>query len=93
MRAVEVDGDDFGGVGGQIGKSVASARGDGDDAVPRADFQRFEIDDRIFPDLRIDQAAKRGGEKTLQHAGARQRLGAMDGGPQPLLGGAPRGAN
>ncbi len=58
-----------------------------------ADFERFEIDDRVFPDLRIDEAAKGDGEKTLQDAGAGQRLAAMDRGPQPLFRGAPRGAN
>ena len=93
MRAVEVDGDDFGGVGGQIGKRVAPARGDGDDAVLWADFERFEIDDRVFPYLRIDQAAKRDGEKTFQDAGAGQRLAAMDRRSQSLARGAPRGAN
>ena len=93
MRAVEVDGDDFGRIGGQIGQRVASARGDGDDAVLAAEFERFEIDDRVFPDLRIDEAAKRGGEKTFQDAGAGQRFAAVDRGSQALFRGAPRGAN
>ena len=93
MGAVEIDGDDLGRVGGQIGEGVAAARGDGRDAIARAEAQRLEIDDRIFPDLRIDEAAKRGGEQAFEHAGAAQRPAAVNRRAQAFAGGAPRGAN
>ena len=93
MGAVEIDGDDLGRVGGQIGEGVAAARGDGRDAIARAEAQRLEIDDRVFPDLRIDEAAEGGGEQALEHAGAAQRPAAMNRCAQAFAGGAPRGAN
>ena len=58
MGAVEVDSDDLGRIGGQIGQRVAAARGDGGDALAGTEPQGFEVDDRIFPNLRVDEARK-----------------------------------
>ena len=77
MRAVEVDRRDAGGIGGKIGEHVAPARGDGDDVVPGRDLERLHVDDRILPDLRINELRKREGEHPLEHPGPRQGLGAV----------------
>ena len=59
MRAVEIDRGDAGRIGDQIGQHVAAARGDRDDLMSRADVERLHVDDRVLPDLRIDQALER----------------------------------
>ena len=82
MRAVEVDRGDPGRIGDQIRQHVTAARCDGDDLMSRADVERLHVDDRVLPDLRIDEAFERKRKHALEHAGARQRLRAMD--PQPL---------
>ena len=83
MGAVEVDRADPRGIGCEIGQDVAGARGDRDEMVAGLQRQRLHVDDRVLPDLRIDQAGEGEREHPLQHAGARQRLTAMDGGGQP----------
>ncbi len=79
MRSVEIDRGDAHWIGGEIGEHVAPARGYGDDLVARPDLERLHIDDRIFPNLRIDEFRERQGEHALKHARPRQGLGAMDG--------------
>ena len=78
MRPVEVDRGDAGGISRQIREHVAAAGGNCNHLVPRADVERLHVDDRILPDLRIDQALERERKQALEHAGARQRLRAMD---------------
>ena len=58
MRPVEVDRGDAGRIGGQIGQHVAAARGDGDDLMSGPDVERLHVDDRVLPDLGIDEASK-----------------------------------
>ena len=66
MRAVEVDGGDAGRIGGQVGKHVAAAGGDRDHLMARADVERLHVDDRILPDLGIDQALEGEREQALE---------------------------
>ena len=54
------------------------------------DRQRRHVDDRILPDLGIDEAAEGEGEGALEQAGLRERLAAMHRGLEPGDGGAPR---
>ena len=68
MRAIDVDGGYARGVGGEIGKNVAAARRDGDDLVPRPDLERLHVDDRIFPNLGIDEIRRRESEHSLEQA-------------------------
>ena len=74
MRPVEVDRGDAGRIGGEVGEHVATAGGDRDHLMPRADAERLHVDDRVFPDLRINQTLERHGEQTLEYARARERL-------------------
>ena len=78
MRPVEIDRGDPGGIGHEVGEHVTAARGDRDHLMSRADVERLHVDDRILPDLRIDQALERKREQALEHARARQRLRTMD---------------
>ncbi len=78
MRPVEVDRGDAGGISRQIREHVAPAGGNCNHLKPRADVERLHVDDRILPDLRIDQALERERKQALKHASARQRLRAMD---------------
>ncbi len=89
MRPVEVNGGDAGRVGDEVGEHVAAARGDGDHLMPRPDLERRHVDDRVLPDLGIDEALEREREQALEDARARERLRAMDRGLQPRAGGAP----
>jgi len=93
MGAVEVDGDDLGRVCRQIRERVAAAGGDGGDAVARPEPQRLDVDDRVFPDLRIDEAAEGRREQAFEHAGAAQRPAAVDRRAQALASSAPHGSN
>ena len=90
MRPVEVDRGDARRIGGQVGKHIAAARGDRDHLMSGADVERLHVDDRILPDLRIDQPLEREREQALEHARARQRLRAMDSSLEPSAGGATR---
>ena len=82
MRAVEVDRGDAGGIGGQIAHHIAAAGGDGDDMIVRTDRQRLHVDDRILPDLRIDQSLEREGEQAFEQAGAGKCRVSMDSGAE-----------
>ena len=77
MRPVEIDRDNFGGIGREIRKNIAAARGDRDYAIGGLKVQRLHVDDRIFPDLRIDEVAKREGEHPLLQTAPRK-------GPMPV---------
>lgn len=66
MRGVKVDRGDPRGIGRQIAQDIAPARSDGDDMAVRPDRQRFHVDLRIFPDLRVDKAPEGEGEGPLQ---------------------------
>jgi len=70
MRAVEIDGDDLGGIGDQVRKHVAAARGDRGDPVGRSEPQRLHVDDRILPDLRVYEIAKREREQPFLNSAA-----------------------
>ena len=83
MSAVEVDGGDAGRIGDQVVEDIAAAGSDGQHMVARADLQSLEVDRRIFPDLRIDQAAKRQRENALEHALAGENSVAVNRGSEP----------
>ena len=78
MSPVEIDRGDPGGIGHEVREHVATARGDRDHLMSRADVERLHVDDRILPDLRINQALERKREQALEHACPRQRLRTMD---------------
>ena len=90
MRAVQVDGEDLGRIGGEVGEHVAAAGGDRDDPRARLQLQRLQIDVGVFPDLRIDKALEGEGEDALADAVGRggleavDRLGKRIGGPKTL---------
>ena len=86
MGAVEVDRGDAGRIGGEVGEDVAASRGDGDHLMPRPDVERGHVDDRVLPDLGIDEALERQCEQALEDTGARQRLRAMDRSFEPRAG-------
>ena len=56
--------------GGHVGEDVAAAGRDGDQVLAVLELQRLEIDDRIFPDLRIDEAREGEREQPLLDARA-----------------------
>ncbi len=68
MRGVEIDRRDAFGIGHQIGQHVAPAAGDGHHAAVGQDLQGVHVDIRVFPDLRIDQPAKRQGKGMIEQA-------------------------
>ena len=78
VGGVEVDGDDALGIAGEVAHHVAAARGDGDDARLRGELQRFQVDARVLPDLRIDEAAEGEREGALMQAGQREGAAAMN---------------
>ena len=88
MRAVEIDRGDPGRIGGKVGEHVAAAGRDRDEMIARAQCQRLHVDRRVFPDLRIDEAAERQREQPLEGTGSRQRAGPVDGAIETLDGGA-----
>ena len=93
MGAVEIDRDDLAGIGGEIGQDVAPARGDRDQPRTGPKRKRAEIDLRVLPDLRIDEAAKGERENPLENALARYRLRLMDRTLQSIGGGRRRRAH
>jgi hypothetical protein len=78
MGAIEVERGDTCRIGGQIAHDIAAARSDRDDVVVRLDCQRFHVDDRIFPYLRIYEIAKCQCECALQNSRLGQRLVAVN---------------
>ena len=47
--------------------------------VAGLELKRRHVDDRVLPDLRIDQPREGAGEQPLQQAGLGERLAAPDG--------------
>ena len=91
VRRVEVDGGDRNRRGGEVAQHVAAARRDGDEPLALLEAQRLEIDDRVLPDLRIDEAAEGEREQPLLDALARGRLVAMHRLAQASIARAPEG--
>ena len=79
MRVVEIQRRNSTGIGREIAHDVAAARGDGDDVIARPDRQSFHVHDRIFPDLRIHQSLKSGGEEPFAQSRFRDGPVAMHG--------------
>ncbi len=67
MRAAQVKRRDLRRIGDQIGQDIAAARRDRDHPAVRHDLQGFEIDFRVFPDLRIDKALEQRREQIVEH--------------------------
>jgi len=67
VAAVEVDSNDLARIGRKVGEDVAATRGDRDQPCAGLQRERTQVDDGIFPDLRIDQAAKGEGEDALEN--------------------------
>ena len=65
VGAVEVDGGDPRGIGDEVAQHVAAAGRDREHVAGRRDLERFEVDDRVFPDLRVDQVLERAREGAL----------------------------
>lgn len=86
MRGVEVDRDDLGRFGGQIGKDVAPAAGDCRNAVARLDRECLHIDDRVLPDLGIDQPLESQRERAVEQALFLLGILADDGGGDLAIG-------
>lgn len=78
VRRVEIDRRDRNGRGGEIAQNVAAARGNGDEFLTILKLQCFEVDERILPDLRINQPAEGEREKPLLDALPGRGLVAMD---------------
>ena len=77
VRRIEIDGGDRDRRCREVAQHVAAARRDGDQALALLEAQRLEIDDGVFPDLRIDEAAEGEREQPLLDALSRHRLVAM----------------
>ena len=58
MCAIKIDSGDMDRRTSQIAHHIAATRSDGHDVVPWFERHRFHVDIGIFPDLRIDEAAK-----------------------------------
>ena len=85
MGSVEIDRGNVRRTGRQIAHHIASAGGDDDHSAVAVDFERFEIDDRILPDLGIDEIAEHHGEEPLLQALPRHRAMAVDGAADELF--------
>lgn len=79
VRRIEVDRGDLDVGRRQIAQNVAPARRDADEFLAVLERQRFEVDDRIFPDLRIDEAREGQREQALLDSAFRDRLVAVNG--------------
>ena len=73
MGVVQIQRRDTGWIGCKIAQNSAAARSDGDDMIARLDRQRFHVDQRVFPNLRINQPFKGLGEQPFEQACGRQR--------------------
>ena len=79
MGEAEIERGNALGIGRQIGKDVAPARGDGNDMAIGPERQRREIDLRVFPDLGVNEPAKQPLEQALQKSLPAQCPVAADG--------------
>ena len=82
---VEVDCGDPSGIGCQIAQDVAPAGRDGDDMIARPKPERFHVDHRVFPDLRIDQAREHAREQPFLEPRAAEGAVSGDGTCQVLM--------
>ena len=58
---------------GQIAEYVATARGDGDHAGGTIDLEGLHVDDRVFPDLRVNKMLECVGETAFEQSIHRER--------------------
>lgn len=56
MRGVQIDRDYFAGVGSEIREDIAPATGNRCNTVAGMNRERLHIDNRIFPNLRVNEA-------------------------------------
>ncbi len=75
----------------KIAQHVAAARRDGDEPLAFLQAQRLEVDDGVFPDLGIDEAAEGERKEPLLDALAGDRLVPMHGLAQPSVAPASKG--
>ena len=78
MGLAEIDGRDPRRSRREVREDVAAARGDRHDMAVRPECQRLEVDLRVFPDLRVDEATEQPFEDVLQESLARQDATAAD---------------
>ena len=69
---IEIDGVDALGLCDQIVHDIAAAGSDGHDSARGLDGQRFQIDDRVLPNLGIDHALESHRKQPLLQSGDRQ---------------------
>ncbi|MOA44411.1 hypothetical protein D3C78_1666880 [compost metagenome] len=71
MAGVEVHRVHFLRRAGEVGQRIAAAGGDGQQPRTGLQLQRVDVDQRVFPDLRVDQLAEPAREQPVaQRAGA-----------------------
>jgi len=85
VRRIEVDGRDSDRRHGQIAQNIAATRRNSDQLFTFLKGQCFEIHERIFPDLRIDEPRKGEREQPLQDALLGNRLVAVHCLPQSFV--------
>ena len=68
VSCVQIDGVDLLWVGSQIAHHITAARRDGDDAITGANFESLHVNDRVFPDLRVDHSPECKSEHAFSHA-------------------------
>ena len=71
---VEIDDVDLARAGRQVSQHVAAAGADGDDPMLWAKLHRLHVDDRILPDLRVDEPREEQAEETFREAGEGEGL-------------------
>jgi hypothetical protein len=79
MGCVEIHSRDLGGLCHQIARYIAPARCDGDYMISPVDAQGVHVDDRILPNLGINEAAEKNSEQALKRAFASKRLIVVNG--------------
>lgn len=80
MGGREIHGEDRARPLREIGKHVATARGDGHQPVPGADGEGRHVHRRILPDLRIDEAVEEAREHPLHQSFGAEKRRAVHGG-------------
>ena len=91
VRRIEIHDGDVRGARGQIAHHVAATGRDRHDTARRLEREGFEIDDRILPDLGIDQPGERQRECPFRYTLSRERGTPIDGCPDELCARTPRG--
>lgn len=85
MRRIEVNRCDRDRRRSKIAQHIAAARGDSDKLLAPLKLQRSEVDDGIFPNLRIDKPTEGKREEPLLDALPGGRIVAMDSLMKPLV--------